>query len=456
MRRTRSVALVAALALLAAACGDTAGDGSTSTTDAASSTTAADSSSTTGTGAPPPGIAASDLVRRVPDVPAGDLAAVAAGNRAFAADLYALLARGDGNVVFSPTSIRLALAMAYAGAHGDTAAEMASVLYFDELPPERLHAAMNVLDAALESRNREEEPGPDGEERKVFVEIANSLWGQQGLVFEAAFLETLAAEYGAAMNLVDFTTAAEDARIRINAWVAERTNDRIPELIPPGVITVLTRLVLVNAVYLDATWRVPFDPGETFEASFTLPGGGTVDVDMMHATLPLPYSRGEGWQAVELPYVGDELAMLLVVPDAGRFEEVEAALGAGLLDDARGGLVNAEVALGLPKFEFRTQAMLSTLLRELGMVAAFDGSAADFSGMTLQERLVIDEVIHEAFIAVDERGTEAAAATAVVMRATSAPASPIPLEIDRPFLFALQDRATGAVLFLGRVVDPTA
>jgi serpin B len=456
MRTTRTVALVAAFAMLVAACGDTAGDDSTTTTDAGSTVTDPTSTTSAGTGDPTSGIAASDLARRIADVPAGDLEIAAAGNREFAADLYALLARGDGNIVFSPTSIRLALAMTYAGAQGNTAEEMAAALHFDTLTPERLHAAMNALDTALESRNREEEPGPEGEERKVFVEIANSLWGQEELAFVDAFLDTLALEYGAAMNLVDFTTAAEEARVRINDWVSERTNGLIPELIAPGLINELTRLVLVNAVYLDATWRTPFDPDLTVEAPFVLLDGGTVDVETMHATMALPYATGDGWQAVEIPYVGDELAMLVIVPDSGRFAEVEALLGDGLLDDARSGLASAEVSLGLPSFEVRNQTMLSTLLRELGMVDAFDGTVADFSGMTLDERLVIDEVIHEAFIAVDEQGTEAAAATAVVMRATSAVVSSIELEIDRPFLFALQDRATGAVLFLGRVVDPSA
>jgi serpin B len=463
MRQIRAFALVTALALFAAGCGGAAGDGTTTTggapvDDATTTTPAGDETTTTTSGGQQAtaGVAASDLDRRVPDVPDDDLLAAAAGNREFAAALYGLLADGDGNVVFSPASIRLALAMAYAGAAGDTAEQMAEALDFD-LPPERLHAAMNALDQALESRNREEPPGPDGIERKVFVEIANSLWGQEGLAFLDAFLDTLAVEYGAGMRLVDFVNASEEARLAINAWVEEQTNELITDLIPEGALTELTRLVLVNAVYLDATWMTTFDPELTDEAAFTTLGGGKATVEMMYGPeLNLPYGGGDGWKVVELPYVGGELAMMIVVPDEGRFSDVEALLGAGLLDEAREAMGPATVNLWLPKFEFRTQALLGPLLQELGMADAFDGGVADFSGMTTDERLVIDDVIHEAYIAVDEEGTEAAAATAVVMRATAAPTDVVDLRIDRPFLFALQDRATGAVLFMGRVADPTA
>jgi serpin B len=456
MRSIRVFALVTALAVLVAACGGTAGDDTTATTTTGAAVDESTTTTTFGEGPATVGLVASDLDRRVPDVPDEDLLAVAAGNREFAAALYDLLSDGDGNVVFSPTSIRLALAMAYAGAAGDTAEQMAEALNFD-LPPERLHAAMNALDQALESRNREEPPGPDGIERTVFVEIANSLWGQDGVAFLDAFLDTLAEDYGAGMHLVDFVTATEEARVAINAWVAEQTNDLITDLIPQGALSALTRLVLVNAVYLDATWMTTFDPELTEEGAFTTLAGGKVTVDMMHGVeWGLPYGSGDGWKVVELPYVGGELAMLIVVPDEGRFAEVEALLADGLIDAAREALGAATVNLWMPKFEFRTQALLRPLLVELGMTDAFDEALADFSGMTTDERLLISDVIHEAYIAVDEEGTEAAAATAVVMRATAAPSDVVDLRIDRPFLFALQDRATGAVLFMGRVADPTA
>jgi serpin B len=218
----------------------------------------------------------------------------------------------------------------------------------------------------------------------------------------------------------------------------------------------MTRLVLTNAVYLDASWAVPFDPKATADGAFSLLDGSEVTVPFMHLEESLPFAVGDGWQAVELPYLGGELAMLVVLPDAGRFDEVEATVGGGLFDTAAAGLTPTTVRLALPKFEYRTQETVSSLLQRLGMTTAFDPQSADFSGMTTEERLFIGEVIHEAFIAVDEAGTEAAAATAVVMRATAAPVDAVELDVDRPFLYSLYDRATGAILFMGRVLDPAA
>jgi serpin B len=430
MLRIRTIAaLVVALALVAAACGD--GGASSS----------------------PGALIASDLERRGPDAPAGDIAAVAAGNNAFAAAAYALLAEEQGNLVYSPASIRLALAMTYAGARGRTAAEMAEVLRFD-LSDEALHAALNALDQALASRNQEFPPTGDGVERKVILSIANSLWGQDGFAFRQEFLDTLAENYGAGMRVVDFVEATEAARQAINDWVAGETNDRITDLIAEGVLSEMTRLVLTNAVYLDATWASLFAEEDTWEAPFFLLDGSEVTVDTMHQDGSFPYAVGNGWQAVELPYVGSELAMLLLVPDRGRFAEVEGLVSGGLIDEVTAALEGAQVDLGLPKFEFRTKASVADLLVALGMPTAFDPGEADFSGMTDEGRLFISDVIHEAFIKVDEEGTEAAAATAVIMDLTAAPAEGVELQIDRPFLFSLYDRETGEILFMGRVLNP--
>ena len=326
--RMTAAAVAALLALLAAACG---GDGGTASA----------------------GLIASDLERRDPSAPASDVAAVAAGNNAFAAAAYALLAaQEEGNLVYSPASIRLALAMTYAGARGQTAAEMAEVLHFD-LQGEALHAAFNALDQELASRNREEPPGPDDVERYVRLSIANALWGQEGFTFLPGFLDTLAADYGAGMRVVDFVAATEAARQAINDWVAEETNDRITDLIPEGVLSEMTRLVLTNAVYLDATWASVFDADETGESPFVLLDGSQVTVDSMYQERMFPYAAGEGWQAVELPYVGEELAMLFVVADEGRFDEIEGLVGEGLLDEVVTGLGNEQVRLSLPKCEFR-------------------------------------------------------------------------------------------------------
>jgi len=428
--RLTAAALAALLALTAAACG---GD---------------DGGTVSG------GLVASELERAAPTASVADVAAVAAGNNAFAAAAYALLAAQEqGNLVYSPASIRLALAMTYAGAKGQTAAEMAEVLRFD-LQGEALHAAFNALDQALASRNRVEPTLDDGVERKVQLSIANALWGQQGFTFVPEFLDILAADYGAGMRIVDFVEATEAARRAINDWVAGETNDRITDLIPEGVLSEMTRLVLTNAVYLDATWSSIFEKDATYDAPFFLLDGSEVTVPTMHQQSFFPYAAGDGWQAVELPYVGEELAMLFLVPDAGRFAAVEGMLAGGLLDEVVGGLEGAEVSLALPKFEFRFKSSVADLLKALGMPTAFDPDAADFSGMSAEAALFISDVIHEAFIKVDEEGTEAAAATAVIMDLTAAPGEIIPLAVDRPFLFSLYDRETGEILFLGRVLNP--
>ena len=426
----RFVMLFSALLLLVAACGD-------------------DEPSASG-----PGLAASDLTREAAAAPAEDLAAVSTAEQAFAARLYQALAAGQGNVVVSPLSIHLALSMALAGAEGDTAAEMTQALEVAGFDPAALHAALNSLDAALESRNRTDPP-IDDREQKVQISVVNSLWGQEGFAFVSEYLDLLARNYGAGIRLVDFRQAAEEARVAINDWVASETNHRITDLIPQGAIDELTRLVLVNAVYLDATWAHPFDPEATFEAPFFRLDGSEVSVDTMHAyQLGAQYASGDGWEAIDLPYTGDELSMVIVVPESGRFAEIEALLASGLLDEVRGGFGPATVDLSLPKFEMRNQLSLVGALRSLGIEQAFDTELADFTGISAEEQLYITDVIHEAFISVDEAGTEAAAATAVIIGTTSAPIDVIALDIDRPFLFFLQDRSTGAILFLGRVVDP--
>ena len=444
---------VLASLLLLASCAAGPGDGKDTTT-----TTGSETTSTTGNASHDDVLlAASDLSRVSASAPRADILSASAAIDAFGADLYAVLAKtaGDGNLVFSPASIETALAMTYAGAAGATADEMAKTLHFG-LQGDALHQAFNSLDSLLESRSWQGKD-PEGRDQGVLVKTANSLWAQKDLPFETLFLDTLAADYGAGVRLVDYKTAAEDARKTINEWVAGQTEDKIKDLIPQGALDELTRLVLVNAVYLDATWASQFDKAMTVDGQFNTLAGSAVTTPMMNQSAGFPYAKGNGWQAVELPYARDELAMLLVVPDQGRFAEVEGELQGGLIHQAASALATgAEVELTMPKFEFRTQAGLADALKAMGMEKAFDPQAADFSGMTRQEALYISDVIHEAYIAVDEEGTEAAAATAVIMRATAAPMAMVQLKVDRPFLFALRDRDTGAVLFLGRVTDPTA
>ena len=348
--------------------------------------------------------------------------------------------------------------MTLEGARGDTATEIDAVLHANLAGGgANLAAGFNGLEQALAAI-----PGdyPRGDETVTLeLSTANQLFGQQGFGFEQPFLDTLAAEYGAGMRLVDYETAPEPARQLINAWVGDQTRDRIPELIPQGVINELTRLVLTNAIYLNAPWTVPFEATLTADAPFTRLDGAQVTTPFMHHNGTRLYAAGAvagaGYQAVELPYVGGTLSMLLVIPEAGEFTAVEDALDTNALASITEQLHAAGVDLALPRFEFRTQSPLKQVLADLGMPTAFT-DRADFSGITSEAQLFIADVLHEAFIAVDEHGTEAAAATAVIAQATSAPAEQVELTVDRPFLFLIQERETGTILFMGRVTDPTA
>jgi serpin B len=265
------------------------------------------------------------------------------------------------------------------------------------------------------------------------------------------------------MKVVDYKTAAEPARRDINAWVTAQTHGQIKDLIPNGALDELTRLVLVNAIYLKAPWNTPFEPRGTEPRTFHRLDGSSIQAPLMALDTQLGYSHGTGWQSVSLPYAGRELAMTVIVPDKGRFAEVERHLGTGLLDDAMAGGGNRRVTLELPKFDFAGRMALGDTLKQLGMVRAFDAGRADFRGIVSDpaEQLHINQVHHKATITVDEKGSEAAAATSVEMEALSArlpprgSLPPVVLTVDRPFLFAVHDVATGAALFLGRVVDPT-
>lgn len=385
-------------------------------------------------------------------LPAGDAAAVpdlVAGNTRFALALYGVLFDKGANLFYSPYSISQALAMTYAGARGTTEQEMAKALGFT-LPQERLHAAFNALDQALASRGAKV---AKGEGERFSLHITNAIWGQQGYAFRPAFLDTLAQNYGAGLRLLDFKGAPDASRQTINRWVEEQTAEKIKDLLPEGSIDPLTRLVLTNAIYFNAGWMHPFEASATQDGTFHLLDGRTVTVPMMHESESLGYADGAGWQAVELPYVGGELSMVILLPDEGQFEAFARGLDAAKLNEALSAIRPAQVALSMPRFKFEAGAKLKDALTKLGMVQAFTDQA-DFTGMTERRELYVDDVYHKAFVAVDEKGTEAAAATAVVMRLTAAPAEPKEVRIDRPFLFLIRDVETGAILFLGHVVSP--
>jgi serpin B len=259
------------------------------------------------------------------------------------------------------------------------------------------------------------------------------------------------------MRLVDYRHATEAARDDINGWTARQTHDRIPEIVPAGVLDAMTRLVLVNAVYLKAPWAEPFEREVTVRRPFVTDTGRAVGADMMTQALTVArWGEGDGWEAVRLPYRGGKLAMTVVLPAEGRLDDVSAAVAGGGLAEILAAPRPGGVRLSLPRWRFRTQVPLDEVLRGLGMRAAFDERVADFSGMTRQERLYVSAVLHEAFVAVDEAGTEAAAATAVVMDTVSAPLLQHEVVVDRPFLFVIHDLRHLTPLFVGRVTDPTA
>jgi serpin B len=304
---------------------------------------------------------------------------------------------------------------------------------------------LNALDAVLVGRSQGED---------FQLRIANALWGQKGHSFLEAFLDVLAVNYGAGLRLLDFATDPEGARRAINDWVSQQTQERIKDLIPQGGVDAATRLVLANAIYFNGKWAHPFDTSRTRDGIFHTLDGREMPVPMMRMPEPegLPYLSGDGYQAVELPYQGEEMSMLILAPDEGRFEEFQADLDAQFLQTMVEGFAPRQVYLTLPKFSYESEFSLVQTLAAMGMPDAF--GAADFSGMDGTQNLFISDVFHKAFVAVDEAGTEAAAATAVVI-GESLPSVEVELTIDRPFVFLVHDRETGSILFLGQVVDPS-
>jgi len=386
-----------------------------------------------------------------PDVSPSEQALLAEGNSAFAFELYQALKGEEGNLFYSPYSISLALAMTYAGARGETAQQMADTLQF-LLDQDKLHPAFNWLDAELAKRG-EGAAGKDGEGFRL--NIVNAIWGQKDYEFLSSFLDVLAENYGAGLRILDFITETEKSRVTINDWVSDQTEERIEDLIPQGAIGELTRLVLTNAIYFNAAWKYPFNKDMTANSPFYLLDGGQVIVPMMKQTESFGYAEGEGYQAVELLYDGGELSMVILLPEAGKFEAFEEGLQAQQVSDIISDLQLTEVALMMPQFEFDSEFSLKDTLAEMGMPIAFS-SGADFSGMTGDPELFISDVVHKAFVAVDEAGTEAAAATAVIMDLTAVPEPPVEVTLDRPFIFLIRDIDTGAVLFVGRVMNPGA
>jgi len=370
------------------------------------------------------------------------LETVVRGNTEFALALYQKLRAVEGNLFFSPYSISTALAMAYAGARGNTQVQMAQALHF-VLDQEQLHPAFALLEAKL---------GDTAGKGHIQLRVANALWPQHGYALLEAFLALAKQYYGVRITPVDYEDA-ERARCTINAWVEEKTDKKIHEMIPPGLLGALTYLVLVNAIYFKGDWASQFDQRLTSDAPFWVTPAEQVQVPMMSQVHELRYGRDDGLQILELPYAGDDLSMVVLLPtEIDGLAELEACLTVENLGRWTGNLWHSEVQVFLPRFEITFPFRLDDTLKSMGMVDAFGD--ADFSGMDGTTLLCLAAVLHKAFVAVNEEGTEATAATAVIMKAKGLPL-PLPIfRADHPFVFLIREHSTGSILFLGREVNP--
>jgi len=396
-----------------------------------------------------------------------DEQAIVAGNNKFALELYAKLRTQEGNLFFSPYSISTALAMAYAGAAGQTETQMAKVLHFPVLcepnvpsapvpDQKRFHFEFGKIIKDLNAR---------GEKGGYELRVANALWGQKGYGFLEEFLQLIKTNYGGEVNEVDFVIAAEPARKTINAWVEKQTNNKIKNLIAPGVLNHLTRLVLTNAIYFKGNWARQFEKDKTKDAPFTLLNGEKLDVPMMNQTAEFNYMETDDFQALELPYVDDELSMIILLPKQAAcapgdgVTDLEKTLTTGSLSQWLAKLRKRKVIVSVPKFKMTSQFSLSGVLKSMGMTDAFSAKA-DFSGINAcapgsRKDLFISAVIHKAYVDVNEEGTEAAAATGVVMGITSVGPTEIPVfRADHPFIFLIRDNRSGCILFIGRTINP--
>jgi serpin B len=379
--------------------------------------------------------------------PIPDQAAVVEGNNTFAVGLYSQLRKQDGNLFFSPESISTAFAMAYAGARGATASEMANTLHFT-VPPERLHPAMGQL---LENLN--------AAHQGYQLHVADALWAEKDYTFLEDFLKLTASDYGAGFNRVDFKGAPESVRSTINQWVEQKTENKIKDLLPPDAVTSTTRLVLTNAIYFKGDWQTQFDKASTKDEDFHLSQAQTTKAPLMHLQGRFNYFGGGTFQVLDIPYKSRELSMIVFLPDdANGLSLLEQSFTAANVQKWLSQLQPlAKVILTLPKFKMTQQFELGGALSAMGMSQAFDRNAADFSGMTGKRDLWISAAIHKAFIDVNEEGTEAAAATGIVMRSMAMVREqpPIIFRADHPFLFLIRDNRSGGILFMGRVTDPT-
>ena len=391
----------------------------------------------------------SEKVSRVDDTGASreGVKLIVDANNQFAFELYAKFNEQskDNNIFYSPYSILTALTMTYEGARGKTAEEMRSVLHIPEDPDARRPNFASIYNDI----NNKDKP--------YKLSTANALWAQKDYRFLEEYTQCVEKYFGGKVTNLDFAGASEQSRQTINKWVEDQTNNKIKDLIPPGLLNAYTRLVLTNAIYFKGTWVKQFDEKDTREEDFTTSFGKTTKVPMMRLTgqdVRFKYAKIDEMQVLEMPYSGDELSMLIILPKAEDLAGVEESLSLEVLADWQDMLYEQRVDIFIPKFKFETKYFIAEDLKEMGMPTAF-GSTADFSGMDGTKALFIQNVVHQAFVEVNEEGTEAAAATGVVMGITSArPITPV-FRADHPFIFMIINNSTGNILFMGRVSDPS-
>lgn len=380
--------------------------------------------------------------------------AVVGATNQFGFDLFQKIAPSEtGNIVTSATSTVFALAMTYLGARGNTQTQMAATLH-DTFTAGVYHLGLNRLSLDLAQRNIAPHATVYGDQ-SVTLSLVDAIWAQRDFALSASYLDGLAVNYNAGVELLDFIRDAEGSRITINQWVADKTANRILDLLPQGSINDATRLVLTNALYFKGSWAAPFDAVRTSNSAFTRLDSTSVAVPTMHDGRTCLYAEGSNYQMVDMPFDGNSLSMTFVLPAQGQFTTLRDGLNQSWLAQGVAAFANAEVQLAVPKFRFTWGTKdFTQSLTALGMLDAFSPSLADFSGIEPTRQLSVAAVLHKAFIAVDESGAEAAAATAVAMAGSAAPTNIKVFTIDRPFLFMIRD-TSGVVLFAGQVLDPS-
>jgi serpin B len=396
-------------------------------------------------------VAKSEIVtRESPTAPNENISKQAESINKLAIAMYNQCKQEGKGLFLSPYSITSALAMTAAGANGNTKKQIRDALQVS-LEGDAFDQAINSIDQSLMNHAAT----TDG----ITLNVVNSSWMQSGWDFKVSYLDHIAQYYGAGVNLLDFLNKPEDCRQIINTWVSDQTNNKILDLIPQGAISSSTKLVLTNAIYFLADWLYSFNSDFTVNKDFTLLDKSKVSVPTMYLCKPdsmakMRYARGKGVRALDFPYKGDRLAMTVLLPDLDSFSMVENSLSTAMINQLIGDLREQKLAVSLPKFKFTFGSFsLKEAFETLGMTDAFNASQADFSGIDGTRSLCIGDIVHKAFIAVDEKGTEAAAATAVLIDITSV-LDPVVFTVNRPFIFMIRDKQTGTILFIGRILNP--